>query len=330
MQQFNGFEEIVAKTDSTETNVTDNNLYAILTYFNFGKSKRRTQLFLEFLDRYKNQKSLRIVVVEATVDEFLLPTRIEQEIFLHLKFKYDWPYWCKENLINIAVAMLTVYKAKHWQYVSWIDPEITFLNENWVQDTLEALRISHVVQLFETENRLGPHGELLEAKSSFGHIHSLNKYVYPAYYEDSSIGIALGINRWLLEKAKGLCEYTIIGDGDHIFMLSLINKADYFLKRISNIKISLNFNEAILTKQKIYAKYDTKLGYVKGTILSHWHGRREDRNYMERWYLLDEYNPKVDLYQNSEFILNISDYGKINKTNIALYFKERNEDNMKV
>jgi hypothetical protein len=94
-------------------------LYVILTYFNFAHSKRRKQLFFEFVDYLHedlNSYLIRIVIVEAilsknkshSLPEFELPIMVANEnpkrnrVYLHYKHKLFSLFWCKENLINFA------------------------------------------------------------------------------------------------------------------------------------------------------------------------------------------------------------------------------------
>ena len=88
----------------------DQFLHVLLPYVNFAKTKRRTQLFLEFLERYTHLSTIRIVIVEATVDEFILPNEINKDVFMHLKYKYETAIWCKENLINLVINKLIYSK----------------------------------------------------------------------------------------------------------------------------------------------------------------------------------------------------------------------------
>ena len=72
------------------------------------------------MERYKNYAGIRIIIIEASVNDFDLPDEIEGS-FMHLKYKLSSYFWCKENLINIAISKLP----SDWKYVSWIDADIT-------------------------------------------------------------------------------------------------------------------------------------------------------------------------------------------------------------
>ncbi len=63
-------------------------LYIILPYFNYCSFKKRTTLFIDFIERYKNTSGIRIVVVEGILQdsEEQLPT-FKNGVFMHLKVK---------------------------------------------------------------------------------------------------------------------------------------------------------------------------------------------------------------------------------------------------
>ena len=111
------------QTINTKTNIRNKvdkeYLYVILTYFNFAHSKRRKQLFFEFVDYLHedfNSHLIQIVIVEAilsknkthSLPKFELPIMVANEspkrnrVYLHYKHKLLSIFWCKENLINFA------------------------------------------------------------------------------------------------------------------------------------------------------------------------------------------------------------------------------------
>ena len=117
-------------------------LYVILTYFNFAHSKRRKQLFLEFVDYLHEENfsspSIRIVIIEALLNknahnrtnsstEFELPNLNENRnrslVYLQYKYKLLNIFWCKENLINFA--------SKFFNLFNFIDPTLE-TNNSWI------------------------------------------------------------------------------------------------------------------------------------------------------------------------------------------------------
>jgi hypothetical protein len=124
-----GLNELLNNNNNENEHDKDDNefLYITLTYFNFAQSKRRKQLFFEFIDYllvgdFENSQRVRIIVIEAVLteehktnisSEFELPNLMKNKsliknnvsggiIYSHYKHKLHTIFWCKENLINFA------------------------------------------------------------------------------------------------------------------------------------------------------------------------------------------------------------------------------------
>ena len=135
-------------------------LYVILPYFNFCGFKKRQELFIDFVQRYS--RHVKLVVVEAEG-----PAPLGRlSVFKHIKFSSDSKVWLKENLINLGVKTLP----RNWKYMAWIDADIQFLNENWVQETIDELQTADVAQLWQSAINLGPKGETLKIDKSFAYM----------------------------------------------------------------------------------------------------------------------------------------------------------------
>ena len=133
-------------------------LYVILPYFNFCGFQKRKKLFIEFVHRLKDVPGIKLVVAEYGQALPHLP------VYKQFRFEIKNKIWIKENLVNMAVGRLP----DTWQNVAWVDADITFLNKNWVADTIKELRSNDVVQLFQTAVNLGPDGESIKIDKSFG------------------------------------------------------------------------------------------------------------------------------------------------------------------
>jgi hypothetical protein len=65
-----------------------------------------------------------------------------------------------------------------------------------------------------------------------------------------------------------------------------------------------------------------------GTIEHHWHGRKTDRKYWERWQILEQYayNPETDIKKNTWGIFEMAGNKPMLTQAVAGYFHARNED----
>ena len=300
-------------------------LYVIVPYFNFCKSQRRYDLFLEFIERLSKYDKVKIVISEATnTDTFDLPDDMEF-VYQHHGFKLESEYWCKENLINVAVRSLPLT----WKYIAWIDADLTFLNDNWVEETLNELKIAHFVQLFASAVYLGPNEEAMRVDRGFGYMYKNSKHDWRSDHKYGfwHCGFAWACNKYAYEKTNGLIDYAILGSGDHHMALSYIQKVEMSFPK--NNKIHESFFQKLKDYQALVRIHKLRLSYIEGTILHHWHGSLEDRKYVERWdiFYKHNYNPEEDIVYNHEGLINLSEKGKRMEIDIVQYFIDRREDN---
>lgn len=299
----------------------DNLLYVILPYFNYCEYGRRKQLFLEFIERLRGIPTIRVVVVEAALPgkKFQLPKAIPG-VFKHVGFVTDHYLWIKENLINLAVAQLP----PTWYNIAWVDADITFLNKNWSAETLKTLEHKDVVQLFHTAIHMGPDDEAIKIEKGFGFMHQTSDQPYhkDAKYGFWHPGFGWAMTRTAYEKMGGLVDWAIMGSGDRHTALALIGKVEY--SHPGNISI-----EYAKQLKDFEARCEgLTLGFVKGTILHHWHGRIEDRKYQERWNILTKgaYNPSVDIVRNKNGVITLTTEGERLHDQLRQYFEGRKED----
>jgi len=296
-------------------------LYVILPYFNYCQYKSRTRLFLEFIKRIYNNPMIKIVIVEGTPKgkPFDLPD-FTDKIALHIKVELSDSVWIKENLINLAIRNLPM----DWNYVSWIDADLTFMNPAWAQDTIQLLKTYDVVQLFHTAVQLGPEGETLKTDKGFvyQYLKSGHEYVKTYKYGFWHPGFAWACNRQAYVKMNGLIDFGILGSGDHHMALALIQK----VSSSHPGGIHLNYQKKLHEYQERCKHF--KINYTPGTIIHHFHGSIADRRYQERWNILvrNQYDPETDIIYTKDGILQLSEKGKRLQPPILEYFIGRNED----
>ena len=287
-------------------------IYVILPYFNFCGFKRREKLFLEFVERMK-EYPVSMVVVSAGGLPACLP------VYKHIEVEYKDQIWVKENLINMAIRRLP----KNWKYVAWIDADISFVNENWVEDTIQELQNNDVVQLFRSAIHLGPEQEVLKTDKSFGFMHKSGAiYSKTDKYGFWHPGFAWACTKKAYQKMGGLLDWAILGSGDRHMALALIGRVEYSAP--GNIEDTY---KQLLRKFEKSCRH-LKLSYVSGTILHYWHGSLENRRYRERWDILtsNNYDPVTDVDYTKQGAITLTQRGRRLKKDIEYYFQERRED----
>jgi hypothetical protein len=291
-------------------------LYVILPYFNFCGFKRRRDLFVDFVRR---NKSLRLVVIECDG-----PAPLGKlGVWKHIRVKSPNHIWIKESLINQAVRRLP----KSWKYMAWVDADITFLNEGWVEDTVYELRKHDMVQLFRTCVNLGPDGESIKTDKSFGHMLSTGtEYSTSDKYGFWHPGYAWACSRKAYDQMGGLLDWAILGSGDRHMALAWIGR----VAESAPGNVHPTYARMLLEYQERCR--GLKVSYIEGTIVHHWHGRFVDRKYKERWKILTDgqYDPADDVGITKDGMIRLSLAGSRFRNQLKEYFVGRKEDLMSV
>ena len=193
-------------------------------------------------------------------------------------------------------------------------------------DTLKILNGSKdIIQLFSHCVDMNQHGEAMNVFPSFGF-----QFTKQLPYSKKPVnfwhpGYAWACTRKTYERIGGLYEDAILGSGDNIMALSIIQKAKYAI----NEQYTEEYINSIFEFEK-----KTKLlriGYVPGVIRHYYHGSKKNRNYGNRWKILvdNEYNPTKHITRDENGIIVPSNHcPETLLTGILDYFKSRNDDEM--
>ena len=292
-------------------------LYIVIPYFNFCAFRRRRQLFIEFVNRISKTRGIRIVISEALGPD---PLPRDLPVWHHLRLETPHPVWIKENLVNLGVCEFP----EDWKYMAWVDADLTFLNVNWVKDTVAELQSYDIVQLFQTAVNLGPTGESLKIDKGFGYMHrdSGTPYTKSDRYGFWHPGYGWACTRKAFEQMNGLIDWAILGSGDRHMALAWIGR----VKDSAPGTISPNYTSLLNDYQR--ACRGLEVSYVPGTILHHWHGRFEDRRYKERWDILtkNSFDPCLDISVTTSGVTCLTRRGLRLARELQEYFTGRRED----
>ena len=320
-------------------NTTDK-LYVIAVISNPVGYESRYRLYKNF-EKHMLQSGVELITVElATGDQEFAVTNFYNKN--HIQIRTESVLWYKENLINIGISALP----KDYKYVAWIDADITFINPNWVQETINALEKYKIVQMFATVFDLNAEGESMSIANSFGSMYVKGGSVVPpirvnkitkrskdngGIYTDRKFwhpGYAWAAKRETIEAVGGVMDFPIMGSSDHLMALSLVGEAD----RINHLDLSDGYTECIYRWEKKALNFvNGQIGYVPGSIAHHFHGKKINRGYHNRTQVLidTQFNPITDLKKDKKGLLHLV---VENERQVALqnalikYFKSRKED----
>lgn len=274
------------------------NFWGITTYYNPKNYKTKYRNFKKF--RKNSQKQgLKLLVVEcAFKDQSFVLTKKDADILIQVRSHSV--LWQKERLLNIALEHLPKVCTK----VAWLDCDILFLNNNWIDETSRLLDTYKVVQPYEfavrldKSNRCGDINRLPKGRGENvrydGLVAKKAKNIKDEFFGHT--GFAWSARRDVLEKI-GFYDGFILGSGDRLMGESFFNK-----------NASHNHDDHTILQGRtdwtnyVYACVKGSVYYTSGTILHLWHGNFKDRGHGERRAILKrfDFNEQEDLILNKD------------------------------
>lgn len=325
----------------------DEPLYVVTPVFNPQRYRARWKHYKNF-EKYVLDSGAHLITIEATFgerQEAITEKVHENHEIIHIRTRQE--IWLKENMINIAISRLP----STWKYVAWIDSDITFSRPDWVGETLQELQHYKLVQMFSEAYDLDYDWQTIKKHKGFiwcykneqlsakvpnqlgFRIPGKPKHDYislpPGMVSYWHPGYCWAARREAIESLGGLIDWGILGGGDTFMAYALIGALGH---RTMPNSLGQSGVRLLMEWQNRAEKYIRRnVGYVKGTLLHHWHGAKKDRAYYDRGSILTKakFDPEKDLYRDSQMAY------QINPENIALrdgaqaYFRMRCEDGIK-
>ncbi|CAF0761049.1 unnamed protein product [Rotaria sp. Silwood1] len=320
--------------------------FAVITViFNPVKYQTRYDHYQKF-EAHMSHSGVNLITVECIFESttrFGLPqqnfeiTRAGER--RHIQLIAPSILWIKENLINIAIQRLP----QNIEYVAWLDADIEFERLDWPHLTIAELQRYPIVQLFELSYFLGPGGkkEILRRDYSFGYSIRNKKLIDPRRYNEwyPHPGYAWAMRRSVFNSMGGLLDFCIIGSADLHFAFALLHRIEETLRpglHQDYKKLAILWGDRVAQ----VAQNGENVGYVPINLWHYWHGERNDRNYIDRWSILEkyQYSPQNDLEKNNDTgLIRLADKNRLQypeaiarmealERDIVAYFKSRNED----
>lgn len=289
----------------------------------------RMRLYREF-EEHMLKSGVSLTVVECAYGErpFEVPDTAGVNV---VRVRSKTLVWNKENLINIGVSRLP----DNWKYMAWVDADIFFRRLHWATETVHALQQYEIVQPWTDAYDLGPNDEHIQHHKSFCHQWWHKKPVVPdgngfwtfdgGPYTYPHSGYAWAATRETIERMGGLFELGAMGAGDHHMALSLVGLADRSLPG----KVTASYrNHLKRWEARALCHINTNIGFVHGTIEHRFHGRKTDRQYVNRWGMILEhgFDPDTDLKRNVHGVTELACNKPELRHDLDIYFRQRNED----
>jgi hypothetical protein len=289
-----------------------------------------------FSSRYRLFKNFEQYILQHTPNLWVCELQLGDRPFAitdannprHIQLRHWDELWHKECALNIAISRLP----DDWETVGWIDADTEFLQKDWIGDTLHQLQVYKIVQMFDTAIDLGPDNQVLQTHKSFMGQYIKKGAVHPeTAYGEWHPGYAWAARREAIDDIGGLFDKGILGAGDRHMALAFCGKAELSF----HPKTTSAYQQAIMEYQdRCWTSLRRDVGYVPGSLIHMFHGKKKDRRYWDRWQILinNDYRPNIDLKRNSYGVYQLHDDMTLRsvrlRDEIRAYFRQRNENSI--
>lgn len=219
--------------------------------------------------------------------------------------------WHKESLLNLGIAKLPAEA----EFVVWLDADVVFTNEHWIEQTCERLEKVAIVQPFSECVRLSRDAALQdglcaelpdgnrEMKRQDGFYASLLKN--PQQFSNSKKypghpGFAMAARRDFLA-AVPLYEMMVFGGGDRMFAYG---PTPFFPDIHYYRHVPLLLAHYASWKERCRKVSEERFAATPGRVLHLWHGDQRRRHYTTRWGLYpQDFDPERHLVRDAHGLL---------------------------
>lgn len=270
--------------------------WGITTFFNPAGYNNKYENYKIFRESSKKQ-GLNLCAVELAFGKAKFELKKDDaEILIQIRGNENNIMWQKERMFNIALESLP----KDCDKIVWLDCDVLFENEDWINETSHLLERYVVVQPFAMsirllrDNKILSDPEILPIGDMEGHKLESRAYKFAetnikqpkVYLKSGHTGYAWAGRKEVFDK-HGFYDQNIIGSGD-LFMAH----AYYAHRDHRQVKLipKKTLNNYYLWKERIFNEVKGSVWYTKGVLYHLWHGSQKSRNYFNRYLVMEKYD----------------------------------------
>lgn len=314
-------------------------LYVLTSLFNPMRFRSRWKLYEDFVKMCECAGVVLYVAEVAYGDRAFVFTNPHDPHHLQLRTTED--LWFKENSLKLLLQRVPL-SAK---YIAWIDADIDFGRKDWANETIHALQRYDVVQMWSKAYDLDSDHEIIQEHHSFLYSWMHDEPLPPpdgyGYYTKAKKGkrqvytwhpgFAWAAKREFFDHVGSFIDYAILGAGDNHMAQGLIGTASKSIHKDMTEAYKMRVAD---WERRALKHINKNVGYVEGTLLHYWHGKKVDRRYWDRWQILvkNKFDPnndlKVDWQGLYQLDMDESDRMIQMRDEIRKYFRQRNEDQL--
>lgn len=308
----------------------ENEIWGITTYFNPAGYHTKKENFLKFRKCSKKQ-GLKLLCVEMAVqgsdyeladgDADIIVRTVSKDVL-----------WQKERMLNVGLKSLPDECTK----IIWVDCDVVFDNDNWVEETSDLLDQYCIVQPFQQSYKLRQ-GEAIpedimsmpEGKNNGERLESFVSVLVSHGFSDDKYlghkGFCWAGRRKIFDKI-GFYDFAILGEGDSIMSHAFIGKDVPGYTELLPEKCRKHQQE---WRDRAYELVKGSMYFTKGGIYHLFHGEMKNRIYREKigQYMLADFDPTCDIKVDEETQMWLwnSDKPEFHQF-LSNYFYSRKED----
>ena len=339
-------------------------LHVVTAIIDPHRFRSRYELFRAFEHRVETASAVLHVVEVAFGGRAYEVTQPDNPNHLQLRVHMQ-ELWHKENALNLLISDV-IRRIPTAKYFAWIDADVQFARPDWAQETIQQLQHYHVVQpwsmcqdlssemevvnyeeggetlpgMVRQNVEAGRYGKLADYHASIT-AQGPNPYGVLAkgpakgaappwkWGKDMKLhpghsGYAWAATRSALDHLGGLIDWSPCGANDHHMARGLLGN---IMESIHHAA-SEPFKDSLRVWGARAEDLKPKIGYVPGLITHFWHGPKANRQYLNRWQILNEskFDPALDLKKDAQGLYQLTGRNKKLTADLMAYFRQRNED----
>ena len=279
--------------------MNDSRLWAITSYFNPAGYARRLQNYRLF----REHLAIPLVTVELSFNGSFELAKDDAEVLVQIQGADVM--WQKERLLNLAVARVP----RSCDRVAWLDCDIVYGSDDWVDQTIQALDKFSLVHLFQERHdlRIKFDANLLTTwdapptSESIIYKHTKNETAPEDFFlanaplaRGTTAGLAWASRRTLLEK-HGLYDAAILGSGDRAIICAALGEFEYGARALTMNPKRVEHYQS--WAKPYFADVRGQVGNISARVFHLWHGEIADRQYEARHRQFErfDFNPCDDI-----------------------------------
>jgi len=310
--------------------IAPDQFWGVTVLYNSQQYQTRKATYQIFRERSR-QQGLRLLAVELAYGDVPFElTKDDADLLVQLRSSDDGVLWQKERLLNVALAHLP----PECTAFAWLDCDVIFENDRWIEDTTALLGTYPVVQPFSMSIRL-PRGQTDKVNVALANERRFERRPSIAYAREQArpaedfvlighSGFAWAARRSVFQDL-GFYDKMIVGGGDTILVCG-------FFERLTH-KFTHLLPDSLVQDQeswirKMSARVRGRVGYTPGAIFHLWHGESKRRRIQERLDILarHSFDPRTDVRTDDSGHLVWTGNKPSLRRAVARYFWLRNED----